>query len=378
MPKAKKYFTAPESNQAPKLSQSPIKQKSGADPLVCGGPPGPIAQNPNISPRAIRTRLATWYTANARALPWRLTRDPYQILVSEIMLQQTRVTAVIPYYESFLTQFPTVHHLAAAPEPVLLTAWSGLGYYSRARNLQKSAQIIADQGQFPATYPEIRHLPGVGDYTAAAVSSIAFGLPHAAVDGNVIRVTSRLSAEPGDIGNSKVRQKLIVFAQHLLDQSNPGRHNQAMMELGATICLPRDPKCPICPVRKLCSARKQGLERELPVKQKQKELFRVTRRLLLIQKRDKLLLWKRPIDSKKMAGFWELPDAEMLPESFEREVLGQFRHSITNHIYSFIVVRSVATPPGAGFSWFDQQALTTEPLSTTTRKALQVVKLINK
>ena len=361
MPKAKKYFTAPESNQAPKLSQSPIKQKSGA-----------------ISPRAIRTRLATWYKANARALPWRLTRDPYQILVSEIMLQQTRVTAVVPYYESFLTQFPTVHHLAAAPEPVLLTAWSGLGYYSRARNLQKSAQIIADQGQFPATYPEIRELPGVGDYTAAAVASIAFGLPHAAVDGNVIRVTSRLSAEPGDIGNSKVRQTLAAFSQYLLDQANPGRHNQAMMELGATICLHRQPNCSQCPVQQFCAARQLGIESQLPVKQKQKELFRVTRRILLIQKRDRLLLWRRPADSKKMAGFWELPDAEMLPEAFEREELGRFRHSITNHVYSFVLVRSVAPPPPSGFSWLSQQALLSEPMSTTTRKALQVCKLINK
>ena len=333
---------------------------------------------PTNNSSKIRKLLAAWYQANARALPWRLTRDPYKILVSEIMLQQTRVTAVIPYYESFLTQFPTVHHLAAAPESVLLSAWSGLGYYSRARNLQKTAQILAKAYQFPSTYAEIREFPGVGDYTAAAVSSIAFGLPHAAVDGNVIRVTSRLSAEPGDIGNSKVRQKLTTFAQQLLDERNPGRHNQAMMELGATICLPREPKCPQCPVQKLCAARQLGLERQLPVKQKQKELFRVTRRLLLIQKRDKLLLWKRPADSKKMAGFWELPDAEMLPEAFEREVLGRFRHSITNHVYSFVLVRSVAPPPPSGFSWLDQQALLSEPMSTTTRKALQVCKLINK
>ncbi len=295
-----------------------------------------------------------------------------------MMLQQTRVTAVIPYYASFLTKFPTVHQLAAAPEPVLLSAWSGLGYYSRARNLQKAAQIIADKGQFPTTYPEIRDLPGVGDYTAAALASIAFGLPHAAVDGNVIRVTSRLSAEPGDIGNSKVRQKLAIFAQQLLDQRNPGRHNQAMMELGATICLPGEPKCPQCPVQKLCSARQLGLERQFPVKQKQKELFRITRRILLIQNRDRLLLWKRPADSKKMAGFWELPDAEMLPEAFEREELGRFRHCITNHVYSFVLVRSVASPPPSGFSWLDQQALLSEPMSTTTRKALQVCKLINK
>jgi A/G-specific adenine glycosylase len=332
--------------------------------------------------RNIRQKLAAWYEANARVLPWRLTADPYAILVSEIMLQQTRVAAVIPYYERFLQQFPTAEQLALASEPTLLSAWSGLGYYSRARNLQKSAKAIAEAGAFPSEHDEIRQLPGVGDYTAAAVGSIAFGLPHAAVDGNVIRVTSRLFAEKGDVGNATVRRGLADLAHQLLDKEHPGRHNQAMMELGATICLPREPLCEVCPVAQSCLAKKLELQRELPVKQKKKELFHVTRRLLLIRKRDKILLWKRPAGSKRMAGFWEMPEAGMLKGVTETELLGEFRHSITNHIYTYNVVSAVVTErnlklPGE-FAWQNRQELELQPLSTTTRKALKVTSLINK
>ena len=224
-------------------------------------------------PATIRKLLGIWYDANARKLPWRQTGDPYEILVSEIMLQQTRVNAVIPYYQKFLSRFPTAESLAAAPESVLLSAWSGLGYYSRARNLQKTARTIVELGHFPTDHGQILELPGVGAYTAAAVASIAFRSPHAAVDGNVIRVTSRLSAEVGDIGASATTKRLTAFAQQLLDHSNPGRHNQAMMELGATICLPRSPNCKECPVASHCSARTQGLENELPLKQKQNKVL---------------------------------------------------------------------------------------------------------
>ncbi len=315
--------------------------------------------------------LGAWYDANARRLPWRSTRDPYAILVSEIMLQQTRVAAVIPYYEAFLSKFPTIEHLASASEGVLLTAWSGLGYYSRARNLQKAAKMIVEAGAFPKSYDQIRELSGVGDYTAAAVGSIAFGLPHAAVDGNVIRVTSRLSAEQGDVGSSVVRQRLSEMADQLLDRRNPGRHNQAMMELGATICLPRDPKCGECPVEMSCKARAEGLERQLPLKQKKTLMLRVERRLLLVAKKGKILLWQRPASSKKMANFWELPEAGMLPGAVEGERLGEFRHSITNHLYRFELVRASLREIPKGFLLINCNDLALMPLSTTTRKALE-------
>jgi A/G-specific adenine glycosylase len=246
-----------------------------------------------------------------------------------------------------------------------------LGYYSRARNLQKAARIIVEAGAFPTSYDQIRQLAGVGDYTAAAVGSIAFGLPHAAVDGNVIRVTSRLSAERGDVGNSAVRRRLAQFADTLLDAKNAGRHNQAMMELGATVCLPRAPKCHQCPLEVHCAARKLGIERELPLKRKKTLMFLVDRRLLLVKKAGKILLWKRPADSKSMAGFWELPEAGMLPEAIERETLGTFRHSITNHVYQFELVRASLPKIPAGFRLMNSKDLGQQPMSTTTRKALQ-------
>jgi A/G-specific adenine glycosylase len=190
--------------------------------------------------RSIRAKLAAWYDGARRDLPWRRTRDPYAIWVSEIMLQQTRVAAVIPYYERFLQRFPSPDALAQAPEEELLAMWSGLGYYSRARNLQKAARQITEAGDFPRAYTAIRELAGVGEYTAAAIASIAFDLPHAVVDGNVRRVLARLMND----GNLDVQQA----AERLLDRRDPARWNQAVMELGATICLPREPRCGECPI----------------------------------------------------------------------------------------------------------------------------------
>src|SRR5271157_1728605 len=208
---------------------------------------------------AIRRRLLAWYRQHKRDLPWRRTEDPYRIWISEIMLQQTRVAAVLPYYPRFLELFPDVRALARAPEQTLLAAWAGLGYYSRARNLQKAAKYIVELGEFPRTYSSLRELPGVGDYTGAAVASIAFGLPHAVMDGNVARVMSRLMAEAGDIKSDAVRRRLRALAEVLLDRRHPGEFNQALMELGATVCVPKRPLCESCPVRLYCEARKQGL-----------------------------------------------------------------------------------------------------------------------
>src|SRR5260370_1740295 len=194
----------------------------------------------------IRLRILTWYRKHKRELPWRGTSDPYRIWISESMLQQRRVAAVIPYYERFLERFPDVAALASAPEQALLRAWAGLGYYSRVRNLQKAAKKILELGSFPSDHSTIRGLPGVGDYTAAAIASIAFGLRHAVLDGNVKRVLSRLTGERGSIDSVAVRNRLVDIADLLVDPERAGELNQGVMELGATVCLPQRPLWPPC------------------------------------------------------------------------------------------------------------------------------------
>ncbi len=213
-----------------------------------------------------RQDLLTWFSSNARDLPWRRTRDPYRIWLSETMLQQTRAAAAIPYYERFLEQFPDVESLARASESEVLAAWSGLGYYHRARNLHNSAQRIVETSHFPQTHDGILSLPGVGAYTAAAVGSIAFGLPHAVLDGNVLRVVARLMADPGDIGSGKTRRRFQETVDRWLDAKQPGAFNQAMMELGATICLPRNPQCLLCPVAAECEAKRRAAQSQYPIK----------------------------------------------------------------------------------------------------------------
>src|SRR6201984_884329 len=202
----------------------------------------------------IRKRLLGWFGKYRRELPWRLNKDPYRIWLSEIMLQQTRVAAVIPYYERFLDRFPDIRALAEAPEEEVLRLWSGLGYYSRARNLQRAArQIVAKHGgQFPRTLDEALALPGIGSYTAAAILSIAFGAKHAVLDGNVARVLARLDAIRGDLRESQRWRELQKTADGLLEPKYPGDWNQAIMELGATLCTPRSPQCLLCPVAQYC------------------------------------------------------------------------------------------------------------------------------
>jgi len=287
--------------------------------------------------RSFAAKLTGWYDGAKRDLPWRKTRDPYRILVSEIMLQQTRAQAVIPYYEKFLERFPTPQALAGASETEVLRRWSGLGYYQRARNLQKAARQIVKLGGFPREYDAILDLPGVGAYTAAAVGSIAFGIDRAVVDGNVMRVIARLTGDASDIGAAATRARFEAVADALLDRRDPGRFNQAMMELGATICLPRNPLCLLCPVSADCQARAQGNQSQLPVKLRRIEPVRIEARLLVIERAGKMLLWKRGRESRRLNGFWELPTVEELPGAKEQQTLGSFRHSITNHNYTFTV-----------------------------------------
>jgi A/G-specific adenine glycosylase len=219
-----------------------------------------------------RKQLLGWFRQFQRDLPWRGTKDPYCIWLSEIMLQQTRVAAVIPYYEKFLQRFRDVHALAAAPEEEVLRLWAGLGYYSRARNLQKAAQQIVARhgGQFPTHMEDVLGLPGIGNYTAAAILSIAFNEKHAVLDGNVARVVARLGAIRGDLREPRRWQKLQQTADALLDVNSPGDWNQAMMELGATVCLPKSPQCLFCPAAPFCEARKLGIAEDLPEKRKKR------------------------------------------------------------------------------------------------------------
>jgi A/G-specific adenine glycosylase len=225
-----------------------------------------------------RKRLLDWFRAFQRDLPWRHTNDPYRIWLSEIMLQQTRVAAVIPYYQRFLERFPDIQTLAAAPQEEVLRLWSGLGYYSRARNLQKAAQQIVSKHdeQFPKEPDQVLDLPGIGNYTAAAILSIAHGQKFAVLDGNVARVLARLSAVRGDLRASRRWQELQENADKYLDPESPGDWNQAMMELGATLCTPKSPQCLLCPVMQFCEGRKLGIAESLPEKRKKRATVEVT------------------------------------------------------------------------------------------------------
>jgi A/G-specific adenine glycosylase len=305
---------------------------------------------------AIRKQLAGWYRSAKRDLPWRRTRDPYAIWISEIMLQQTRVAAAIPYYERFLARFPTPAALAAAPEDAVLAAWSGLGYYSRARNLQKAAREIAAAGEFPRDYDSLLALPGIGSYTAAAVASIAFGLPHAVVDGNVRRVIARLANDD--------RADTAAIAAALLNRRVPGESNQALMELGALICLPRAPLCLLCPVSEWCEAHRQGTQAEVPAKREKPATVHLERSLLVICKRGRIAL----VPGTRVAGFWDLP--EPFSAATQLAKLGGFTHTILNRRYRFAVYEARARRAPQGARWFSPQDLHEIPLSTAAKKAL--------
>ena len=258
--------------------------------------------------------LSDWYLTHNRPLPWRQAPTPYRVWVSEIMLQQTRIEAVLPYYERFMARLPDVPSLAAAPEDVLLKLWEGLGYYSRVRNLQKAAQILCRDhgGELPADYEALLALPGIGDYTAGAIASIAFAIPVPAVDGNGMRVMSRLCCDETDVLSAGAKRHYAALFRELLPSNEPGRFNQAVMELGETVCLPgASPRCELCPLRFGCEAFAAGRQGELPVRVK-RQTRRVEERTVqvVIGGTDgdrRVLLHRRP-DSGLLAGLWELPN----------------------------------------------------------------------
>lgn len=256
--------------------------------------------------------LLEWYDKQKRILPWRSKPTPYRVWVSEIMLQQTRVEAVKPYFARFMKELPNVKKLAECPEQELLKLWEGLGYYNRVRNMQKAAQILVEEyeGEIPARFEELIKLPGIGKYTAGAVSSIAFGIPVPAVDGNVLRVITRITADDRDITKDSVKQAISRDVQEIIPMRRAGDFNQALIELGAIVCVPNGPaKCSICPVAHLCEAKKQDRIMELPKKAPKKPRTIEKKTVLVIKDGEKIAIRKRP---KKglLAGLYELPNLE--------------------------------------------------------------------
>jgi A/G-specific adenine glycosylase len=307
---------------------------------------------PPAEVRKLRDRLLRWYDAHARALPWRRARDPYRIWVSEIMLQQTRVAAVLAHYREFLRRFPTLATLAAASEDQVLAAWSGLGYYRRARMLHRAArEIVANGGKVPRDMEGLRALPGVGRYTAAAIGSIAFGIPAAVVDGNVERVLGRLHGKP--LRNGEVWET----AQALLDPERPGDFNQAMMELGATVCLPEKPECARCPLRAACATR-GALPRTTSEVRKKKELA-----YALARRNGSVRLVQRGKSESLMPGMLELPATEPNGEP----PLMTLRHSITTTDYAVAVFEA----PARTGKWVEREQLAQLPLTGLARKILR-------
>jgi A/G-specific adenine glycosylase len=314
--------------------------------------------------QAFRRRLLSWYDRNRRNLPWRCTRDPYRIWISEVMLQQTRVAAVIAYYQRFLRRFPEVKTLAAAPEKAVLAAWSGLGYYRRARALHAAARTIVAEhgGELPRTASALRQLPGFGRYTAAAVASIAFGEPVAVVDGNVERVLSRLFG-----WKSENREAAWHTAPQLLAPSRPGDFNQAMMELGATVCLPREARCEVCPVFRWCNTRGRGQ----PGQRERRK--RASLHYLLAQREGAVWLVQRARRASLMPSMWELP--EVAKNGAQPDPRLALRHSITVTDYAVEVSRG-EPPSGLRGRWVKRAQVEALPLTGLTRKILRRARFI--
>ena len=300
--------------------------------------------------------LLDWYRENARDLPWRRTTDPYRILLSEVMLQQTRVAAVIGYYHRFLEAAPTVADLAALEEDALLKLWQGLGYYNRARNLQKAAKAVMELhgGSFPDTYEGLLTLPGVGEYTAGAVSSIAFGRNEAAVDGNVLRVATRLMADSSDITKQDTKRRIAADLKAIMPIEYPGRFNQALMELGATVCLPNGaPQCDRCPLSHLCKANALQ-DFSFPKKPPKKGRKIEERPVWLLFHEGKVALRRRP-DRGLLAGLYEYPDSDDGIFHGEADYVGEAVHIFTHkewHMKAFAAETASEALP-EGWLWAD-------------------------
>ena len=314
--------------------------------------------------RNFQQRLLVWFDQHKRDLPWRRDRDPYRVWLSEIMLQQTRVAAVTDHYERFLRRFPSIEKLASAREATVLAAWSGLGYYRRARMLHAAAKEIVKEhgGKFPEKAEDLLALPGIGRYTASAIASIAFAEPVAVVDGNVERVLQRVH------GKNLAGEDLWRAAGDLLSRQRPGDFNQAMMELGATVCLPRQPQCLLCPVCDLCATRGELQRPGKGTRQTKREIH-----YAFACRNGSIFMVQRPKTATLMPGMWELP--ETVSADGATATWLTLRHSITVTDYVVRVLRSQA-PKGLEGRWVQKSRVATLPLTGLARKILRAAKII--
>lgn len=362
--------------------------------------------------KRFRRNVRAWYSKHGRDLPWRRAPDAYRVWISEIMLQQTTVVAVVPYFERFLDRFPTVQKLAAADEQEVLRYWEGLGYYSRARNIHKTARLIVqdNQGQFPEDAELLIKLPGIGRYTAGAIASFAFDRKSAIVEANTLRLHSRLLGYHGDPRSSTGQRLLWAFAETILTRHSPGRFNQALMDLGATVCRPTEPACHECPVRSCCRAFANGEQAEIPMAAKKPEITQLTDVAFAIDKDGEFLLFKRQ-DSERWAGLWDFPrftiDDECRIDEFDRTAhpsrlpqkvkrrlesqlrevtdinasierrLMEIRHTVTRYRIRLVCLQaefqSQSKNPSANFAWVSPNQFASYPLSTTGRKLAELL-----
>ncbi len=358
----------------------------------------------NLTPAVLkkfRKVLQAWYTEHGRELPWRLTHDPYRIWISEIMLQQTTVVAVIPYFERFLTRFPTIHELAAAEETEVLRYWEGLGYYSRARNIHKAARHVSLSlsGTFPELVNDLQDLPGIGRYTAGAIRSFAFDLPAPIVEANTLRLYCRLLGYDGDPRARAGQDALWNFAEELVPEEQPGRFNQALMELGSVVCTPTNPNCPSCPVSFACQAFLTNRQRDIPRPAVRPEITAVTELSVVLRREGRFLLYHRA-PGERWAGLWDFPRfaCDELSKSPKRqpawieqklsldlgvqvkvdELLTEIRHSVTRYritLRSFLADHeSGEIPEAAGeYRWLTADEIHSYPLSVTGRKLAKLL-----
>jgi A/G-specific adenine glycosylase len=338
------------------------------------------------------SRLLNWYRQQGRTLPWRGHPDPYAVWVSEVMLQQTRVEAVIPYFEKWMRLFPTVKDLANASEQDVLSAWEGLGYYSRARNLHKAAKIVDEQhaGELPRDLKALRELPGIGRYTVGAIASIAFNMDEPTLDGNLRRVYARLFdvSEPAD---SPAGEKILwkLAAEHL-PKGQAGDYNQALMDLGATICIPKNPRCLLCPLMEICEARANGTQEQRPVLKPKKETPHFTHAAGAITKNGKFLLAKRP-STGLLGGMWEFPNGRVEGEPVEElesaleagyqlkvragEALGTVQHAYTHFRVTVHAFRCelVSMTDNESLKWVKLEELDDYPMGKVDRQIARVL-----
>ena len=347
----------------------------------------------NFDKNSFQNRLITWFDENKRDLPWRETSDPYKIWISEIMLQQTKVDTVIDYYNRFIHTYPTVFHLAKADEQALLKVWEGLGYYSRARNLHTAAKEVVDayDGIMPKTAEELGKLKGIGPYTKGAISSIAYGHPEPAVDGNVMRVLSRVIAIKDNISEQRTRKRFEAIVREIISQENPSYFNQGLMELGALICTPTSPGCLHCPVRENCRAFELGIQTELPIKLKKKKQKKIAYYTFIIRDQSGNIAIEQRPNEGLLANMWQFPMIEkqtLTIDSMEKMIEKKLKMKVTvnrqleniTHIFSHIIwdlfvyditVHTFLEP--STFQFVKKEALDSYPISVSHLKIKQYI-----